>query len=134
MLLNTESEATGVTEISSQELVLLHLQAALEKLHRLLASDGHVAGDLLVAPDPERTNRVPSLREHRSQNHQKRCVRQSKNPLFLEKQAAKDFGSSGETIAAFADGDVENELLDFDVPHGARQLLLRSLNSIFFLE
>lgn len=39
----------------------------------------------------------------------------------------RDLGGAGETIAAFADGDVEDELLDFDLSHGIRQLLLRCL-------
>lgn len=39
----------------------------------------------------------------------------------------KNLSSPGEAIAAFTDGDVEDELLDFDVPHWVRQFPLRSL-------
>lgn len=53
VLLNAEAEAAGVTEIPSQELVLLDLQAALEELHCLVAPHSDVTGDLLVTPDPE---------------------------------------------------------------------------------
>ena len=55
MLLDTESEATGVGEILVQELVLLDLEALLEDLLSLLTADGDVARDLLVTTDGERT-------------------------------------------------------------------------------
>ena len=38
--------------------------------------------------------------------------------------AVVSLGGSGETIAALADGDIEDQLLDLDVPHRVRQLLL----------
>lgn len=38
-------------------------------------------------------------------------------------------GGAGEAITALADGDVEHELLDLDLPHRVRLLLLRRLQS-----
>jgi len=38
-------------------------------------------------------------------------------------------GGTGEAITALADGDVEHELLDLDLPHRVRLLLLRRLRS-----
>lgn len=60
MLLNTESEAASIAEVSPQKLVLLDLEATLQKLHCLLASHRHVARNLLITPNPERPNGVPS--------------------------------------------------------------------------
>lgn len=60
MLLDTESETASVTEVPPQELVLLDLQATLEKLHCLVSPHSHVASNLLITPDPKRSNGVPS--------------------------------------------------------------------------
>lgn len=60
VLLNTESEAASIAEVSPQKLVLLDLEATLQKLHCLLASHRDVARNLLITPNPERPNRVPS--------------------------------------------------------------------------
>ena len=59
VLLDTEAKAAGVTEVPPEQLVLLHLEPALEQLHRLLAPHRHVARDLLVTPDAERAHGVP---------------------------------------------------------------------------
>ena len=60
VLLDTESEATGITEVPPQKLVLLNLQTALKKLHSLLSPDRNVASNLLITPDSERSHGVPS--------------------------------------------------------------------------
>ena len=60
VLLNTESEAASIAEVSPQKLVFLDLEPTLQKLHCLLASHRHVARNLLITPNPERPNRVPS--------------------------------------------------------------------------
>jgi hypothetical protein len=65
VLLDTEAEASGVTEVPPEQLVLLDLEPALQQLHRLLPSHRHVARDLLVTPDSERPHGVPRLGEHR---------------------------------------------------------------------
>jgi hypothetical protein len=41
----------------------------------------------------------------------------------------KYLGGASEAITALADGDVEHELLDLDLPHRVRLLLLRRLQS-----
>ena len=53
VLLDTEPEASGLAEVPPQQLVLLDLEATLQKLHGLLAPDGDVARDLLVTTDTE---------------------------------------------------------------------------------
>ena len=59
VLLNTKPKATSVTEVPPQELVLLHLQPTLEKLHCLLTPDRHIAGNLLITTNAERPDSVP---------------------------------------------------------------------------
>ena len=66
MLLDAEAKAASVAEVPPQELVFLDLQAALNKLHCLLAPHRHVTSNLLVTPDPERPNRVASLGKDRA--------------------------------------------------------------------
>ena len=56
VLLNTEAEVAGVGEVLLHELVLLHLQTALQNLQGLLAANGGMDGDLLVTADGERTD------------------------------------------------------------------------------
>ena len=56
VLLNTEAEVAGVGEVLLHELVLLHLQTALQNLQGLLAANGGMDGDLLVTADGEGTN------------------------------------------------------------------------------
>merc|ERR1719197_716969 len=62
VLRHAEAEVARRTEVLALELVLLHLQAALENLRRLLAADRHVDGDLLVSPNGKTAARVPGLR------------------------------------------------------------------------
>jgi hypothetical protein len=53
MFLDTETEATRFTEVATEQLVFLHLQATLQELHGFLATNSHVACNLLITPDSE---------------------------------------------------------------------------------
>ena len=61
VLLDTEAKVARIAEVALLELVLLHLEAALEDLHGLLAAHSHVARDLFVTADAERADRVARL-------------------------------------------------------------------------
>mmetsp|Transcript_31986 Transcript_31986/g.73561 ORF Transcript_31986/g.73561 Transcript_31986/m.73561 type:complete len:234 (+) Transcript_31986:184-885(+) len=63
VLLDAEAEVAVVREVLLLELVLLHLEAALKHLLRLLATDGHVHRNLLVTADAERAHGVARARE-----------------------------------------------------------------------
>lgn len=102
VLLDTETKVTGGREVLGEEFVLLNLQATLEDLHSLGATDGAVDGNLFIAADGERTDGVTSLGEDGS----------------LAGQVFQDLGSTGKTISGFTDGDVQAELGDLDVSHG----------------
>lgn len=56
VLLNTETEVARVREVLLHQLVLLHLQTALQNLQSLLAANGSMDGDLLVTTDGEGTD------------------------------------------------------------------------------
>lgn len=129
MLLNTESEAASIAEVSPQKLVLLDLEATLQKLHCLLASHRDVARNLLITPNPERPNRVPSCyiqsqnqsinqSNHEFTNQDRRRERSTfGEDGVLATELLQHLGGSGETITALTNGDVEDELLHLDLPH-----------------
>lgn len=58
---NTETEVTGLGEVALAELVLLDLEATLENLLGLGATDGDVDGNLFVTADTEGTDGVTGL-------------------------------------------------------------------------
>lgn len=62
VLLYAKTKASRFTEVAAQQLVLLDLQATLQELHRFLATDRHVAGNLFITPDSEGPNSVPCCR------------------------------------------------------------------------
>ena len=61
MLADTETEVTGLGEVLLSQLVLLDLEATLENLLSLGATDGNVDGDLFVTTDTEGTDGVTGL-------------------------------------------------------------------------
>ena len=69
VLLNTETEVARVGEVLLHQLVLLHLQTALQDLQSLLATNGGVDGDLLVTTDGEGTDGETSydIRQNRGE-------------------------------------------------------------------
>lgn len=58
---DTEAEVAGLGEVALAELVLLDLEATLENLLGLGATDGDVDGDLFVTADTEGTDGVTGL-------------------------------------------------------------------------
>ena len=69
VLLNTETEVARVGEVLLHQLVLLHLQTALQDLQSLLATNGRMDGDLLVTTDGEGTDGETSydIRQNRGE-------------------------------------------------------------------
>lgn len=61
VLANTETEVAGLGEVALPQLVLLDLEATLENLLSLGATDGDVDGDLFVTADTEGTDGVAGL-------------------------------------------------------------------------
>lgn len=61
VLADTEAEVAGLGEVALAQLVLLDLEATLENLLGLGATDGDVDGDLFVTTDTEGTDGVTGL-------------------------------------------------------------------------
>lgn len=90
MLLDSEPKVTGVGEVALAQLVLLDLEATLEDLLGFGATDGDVAGDLLVTTDGEGSDGVAGFGGDGG----------------LTGQLLEDLGGSGETITRFTNTDV----------------------------
>lgn len=61
VLADTEAEVASLAEVALAEFVLLDLEATLENLLGLRATDGNVDGDLFVTSDTEGSDSVASL-------------------------------------------------------------------------
>lgn len=82
--------STNLREVSLPELVLLDLEASLEDLFGLGASDGDMASDLLVSSNTEGSDGVSSLGGDGG----------------LTSELLKNLGGSGEAITRLSDGNV----------------------------
>lgn len=120
MLADTEAEVARLREVAVAELVLLDLQATLENLLSLGAADSDMDSDpnhqsaissscfptvnsiLFVPPDTEGTDGISGLGVDGS----------------LTRKLLKHLGCTGQTITRLADGDVEDQFLDAELPHG----------------
>lgn len=94
VLADTESEVTGLREVALAELVLLDLEATLEDLLGLGATDGDVDGDLFVTADTEGTDGVTGLAVDGG----------------LTGQLLENLGGTSESITGLSDGDVQDQL------------------------
>ncbi len=101
MFCYTEPEVAGVTKVASLQLVLLDLEAFLEDVLGLLASDGHVTGDFVISADSERSDGVSGFR----------------GQWGLAGQVLKDFARLGDLVSGFSHGDIEDKFLDLYVAH-----------------
>lgn len=108
MLADTEAEVAGLREVALAELVLLDLEATLEDLLSLGATDGDVDGDLLVTTDTEGTDGVAGLAVDGS----------------LTAELLQHLGGTGQSVTRLADRDVQHELLDAQLAHGVCALVL----------
>lgn len=103
------------------------------------ATDGDVDGDLLVTADTEVTDGVTGLawrtRVSRDKPEERRRGFFSGSFLSLTvdgsltRKLLEHLGGTGEPVTRLADGDVEDELLDLELPHGVLSLLGRHCES-----
>jgi len=99
---DTEAEVASLGEVASPQLVFLDLETTLQDFLSLWTPNGDVHGDLLVTTDTECSHSVAGLAVDWS----------------LTAQLLEHFGSTSESVTRFADGDVEDEFLDAQLPHG----------------
>jgi len=107
VLADTETEVAGLGEVALAELVLLDLEATLENLLSLGASDGDVDSNLFVTSDTESSDGVTGLAVDGG----------------LTRKLLKNLGGSSKSVTRLSDGDVQNELLNLKLPHGVVCLL-----------
>lgn len=105
---DTEAEVAGLGEVALPQLVFLDLEASLENLLSLGATDGDVHGNLFVTTDTEGTDGVAGLAVNRG----------------LTAQLLEHLSSTSESVTRFADRNVEHELLDAQLAHGVGALVL----------
>ena len=101
VLLDTEAEVSSLGEVALLQLVLLDLEATLQDLLGLGATDGNVDGDLLVTTDTEGTDSVTGLGVDGG----------------LTSQLLQHLGGTSESVSGLADANVENELLKTQLAH-----------------
>jgi len=87
MFLNPKPKVARLGKVTPTELVLLHLEAALEDLLGLGPANRDVDGDLLVTPDAELADSVARFGRDR-------C---------LARQLLEDFGGSCQTVTRLSD-------------------------------
>mmetsp|Transcript_17067 Transcript_17067/g.37459 ORF Transcript_17067/g.37459 Transcript_17067/m.37459 type:complete len:218 (-) Transcript_17067:5-658(-) len=107
VLRDAEAKAAVLCEVPLPQLVLLDFQSLLQDFLRLLAADGHMAGNLLVTADSKGSDGHPCLRENR----------------LLLSELLKHLCCAGEAISTLAHTDVQRQLLDLDLPHGVVRLV-----------
>lgn len=140
MLADTEAEVAGLGEVALLQLILLDLEATLQDLLGLGSTDGDVDGDLFVTTDTEGTDGVAGLACAKEKKFPSAAVSSKISHSFspsskiefgvltvdrsLPAQLLKHLGSTSESVTRFADGDVENQLLDAQFAHRVRALVL----------
>lgn len=101
VLIDTETEVTGVREVSLLELVFLNLQATLDDIKSLVAADSHIGRNGFISADGELTNGVAGTTQARA----------------LASELLENTRGESQSVSRLTDGDVENELLNADLPH-----------------
>lgn len=109
---DTETEVASLGEVALAELVLLDLEATLEDLLGLGATDGDVDGNLFVTTDTEGTDGVTGLGVDGS----------------LTGELLEHLGGTSKSVTRLSNGDVQNELLNAELAHGVGGLVLAGSN------
>ena len=131
VLRDTKSKVASLREVALAELVLLDLEATLEDLLCLGPTDSDVDSNLLVTTDTECTDSVAGLA------YEENVVLKSRSLLLiscapalrrtvdgcLTAQLLEHLCGTSKSVTRLADGDVEDELLDFQLPHGVLAFL-----------
>lgn len=109
---------TVVGEVSLSEFELLDLEATLDKLLSLVATDGDVHGDLLVSLDAESSDGVAG----------------AGLDGLLVGEILEDLGGLGQLIAGLTSAEIEHKLLNSDLSHLVIELLLLLLYQHIYLQ
>ena len=126
VLADAEPEVARLTEVALAKLVLLDLEAALEDFLGLRTADGDVHRDLFVTADTKGTDGVAGLacRKPKFRNRRLWIVKgECTVDGCLAAKLLQHLGGSGQSVTRLADTDVEDKLLDAELPHGVLSLL-----------
>jgi len=102
VLLNPKTKVARLGKVAPTEFVLLHLETTLENFLGFRPTDRDMDGNLFVAPNSELADGVAGLGCH----------------WCLARELFEDFGCSGQTITGLANGYVDDELFNAEIPHG----------------
>ncbi len=109
VLRNTETKVARRGKVALVELVLLHLETALNNIHRLGAAHGHVGRDGFVSSDGELADSVAGAAKAR----------------LLTRKLLQNTRRERETIATLTRRNVQDQLVHDDVAHRVLELSLR---------
>ncbi len=127
VLADAEAKVTRLAKVALLELVLLDLEAALENLLGLGATDRDVHGNLFVTADAERADGVAGLACLVSVSSLWKSIMGSRGKRTvhggLTGQLLEHLGGTSKSVTRLADRDVQDELLDAELPHGVLGLL-----------
>merc|ERR1712054_343817 len=101
VLVHTEAEVACGTEVALADLVVGDLEATIDQIEGLLATNGHVGRDLFVPTDTEGTDGVPRFVLHR----------------LLVRELLEHTDGLGQPVSSLSDSNVDDELVDFDLAH-----------------
>jgi len=108
MFADTEAKVSSLREVALSQFVFLDLEATLENLFRLGATNRDVDGNLFVAADAKSADGVTGLAVDGS----------------LTAELFEHLGRSREPVTRLADGDVEDKFLDTQSAHGVGGVVL----------
>ncbi len=135
MFADTEPEIARLGEVPPLQFIFLDFQSSLEDFFGFGTSDGDVDGDFLVTTDTKCSDGVAGFA---CEGTSEQCQRMNSIALSagrsevdidgcgqlqrtvdwsLTTQLLKHFGSTGQSVTGFADGDVEDEFLDAELAH-----------------
>ena len=134
---DTETEVAGGGEVALAELVLLDLEATLDDLLGLGATDGDVDGDLLVTADTEGTDGVAGLACGSVNPTSSSCNLEETRLVLLvcsrtvdgslTAQLLEHLGGTSKSVTRLTNRDVQDELGDAELAHGVAGLVLAGI-------
>lgn len=102
VLRDTKTKVTSLREVPLPQLILLDLETSLKDLLSLRAADSNMDSNLFVSSDTEGSDGVAGLGVDGG----------------LTRKLLKHFGGTGEPVSGLSDTDIEDELLNPELPHG----------------
>lgn len=133
MLAYSKPEIARRREVLLSQLVFLDLQTTLENFLCFGATDGDMDGDLFVTSNTECADCVAGFACEAEKGGLEICGAEAGREVggggkrtvhgCLTRQLFEHFGSTSKSVTRFANGDIEDELLDAELSHGVCALV-----------